>query len=149
MLQWSNYEHFPAGTVDVVIGSDCLFFKDFHDALVGMLYHILDKEGVVILLQPSRGGSMELFKEKSETFFDTEQYVDYHPEVRRLLICPICCPSYILTPNTLMLLAVPTKRCIPPESRSCLLIRSPLSSIVDPSAETPSCCDEVVARYSP
>lgn len=86
MLQWSNYEHFPAGTVDVVIGSDCLFFKDFHDALVGMLHHILDKEGVTILLQPSRGGSMELFKEKAEIFFDIEQYMDYHPEVRRLLL---------------------------------------------------------------
>lgn len=82
VLHWSEFSYFPSGSVDVVIGSDCLFFKDFHDSLVNLLKHALQMNGVVIFLQPSRGGSMEEFIEKAKKFFNIELHVDYLPEVR-------------------------------------------------------------------
>lgn len=58
--------------VDVIIGADCLFFKEFHEDLLYTLYALLgcgcidSSSGssmgrVVYLLQPRRGGTMELF----------------------------------------------------------------------------------------
>lgn len=123
-----------------MIGSDCLFFKDFHDSLIGMLYHILADHGIAILLQPSRGGSMELFKEKSEAFFHIEQFEDYHPEVSKPWPLSLPCVSRCSLNNYSSVhpfsLAIQAKGCISTESGSGLLIRSPLPATADPSAES-------------
>lgn len=81
LLEWSNFGDFPPQSVDVVIGSDCLFFKDFHDALLSMLDHILVSDGVIILLQPPRGDSLDIFVKKAEAFFNVNRYFDYCAEV--------------------------------------------------------------------
>lgn len=72
--------------MDVIIGSDCLFFKDFHEALIGTLHHVIAQEGVIYLLQPSRGGSLEIFSSKAEEFFDIERHTEYLPEVCMSLV---------------------------------------------------------------
>jgi hypothetical protein len=81
LLEWSNFGDFPPQSVDVVIGSDCLFFKDFHDALLSMLDHILVPNGVIILLQPPRGDSLDIFVKKAEAFFNVNRYFDYCAEM--------------------------------------------------------------------
>jgi predicted nicotinamide N-methyase len=51
-------------TFDIVIAADCLFFKDFHDDFLYVLTHSLRPGGLCFLLQPRRGGTMDLFLEK-------------------------------------------------------------------------------------
>jgi predicted nicotinamide N-methyase len=51
------------GKFDIVIGADCLFFKDFHEDLHEILCASLLPGGCVWLLQPARGGTMQLFLE--------------------------------------------------------------------------------------
>jgi len=56
----------PEATMfDVIVAADCLFFRDFHEDLLWVLDNSLSVNGVVYLLQPSRGGSMELFLSKA------------------------------------------------------------------------------------
>lgn len=86
VLEWSNWQNasIAPGSIDVALGSDCLFFRDFHDALVDMLHNLLCDNGVVILLQPARSGSMEQFKSKAGVFFDIEEHFDYDQKVKKV-----------------------------------------------------------------
>mmetsp|Transcript_26172 Transcript_26172/g.37480 ORF Transcript_26172/g.37480 Transcript_26172/m.37480 type:complete len:92 (+) Transcript_26172:1055-1330(+) len=52
------------GRFDVVLAADCLFFRDFHEALLQLLPRLLRPHGSVLLLQPRRGDSLELFLHK-------------------------------------------------------------------------------------
>ena len=69
---------------DIIIAADCLFFKDFHEDLIWVLSHSLNKGGYCFLLQPTRGNTMGLFLEKikSSLLFNV-LYVkeDYNSEV--------------------------------------------------------------------
>jgi calmodulin-lysine N-methyltransferase len=69
------------GNFDVIIASDCLFFKDFHDDLIFVLQNALVPTGVVYLLQPRRGTTMELFIAKASTWFEIEISEDYSDKV--------------------------------------------------------------------
>ena len=67
---------------DRIIASDCMFFENFHEDLVWTLLHALTKDGVVYMLQPRRGLSMERFLVKAGEFFDitlTDRYDDTVP----------------------------------------------------------------------
>lgn len=86
LLEWSaGLQQLPAGSIDVVIGSDCLFFRDFHDSLIALLAHTITPNGRIVLLQPMRSGTMDLFLDKARSFFDCEVTRDYLPEVRTFL----------------------------------------------------------------
>ena len=67
---------------DVIVASDCLFFRDFHDALLDVLLLCLSPKGVVLMLQPPRAGSMQLFLEKAANKFDISIEDNYCTEVR-------------------------------------------------------------------
>ncbi|CAJ1942343.1 unnamed protein product [Sphenostylis stenocarpa] len=69
-----------ADTFDIIIASDCTFFKEFHRDLVRIVKHLLSKEGSseAIFLSPKRGNSLDLFlevaKENGLRFSVTENY---------------------------------------------------------------------------
>lgn len=73
---------------DVVIASDCLFFKDFHADLLQTLGRLLVPGGVGIFLQPSRDRTLQKFADlcTGSGTFQVEIVEDYSPEVHVLLI---------------------------------------------------------------
>lgn len=86
LLEWSRYLQEDASLRsqcwDMVIGSDCLFFKDYHHALISVLDALLSPTGVAIFFQPTRSGTMELFLNKLPTDkFSTELVENYSQEV--------------------------------------------------------------------
>mmetsp|Transcript_6480 Transcript_6480/g.6627 ORF Transcript_6480/g.6627 Transcript_6480/m.6627 type:complete len:362 (+) Transcript_6480:3-1088(+) len=46
---------------DIIIAADCLFFTDFHADFIWILKNSLVSEGYCFLLQPRRGGTLDLF----------------------------------------------------------------------------------------
>jgi hypothetical protein len=79
---------------DTVLACDCLFFEDFHDALLDIILLALgchtsqrsartanSSRGKALLFQPSRGGSMERFIDKAVPHFSIETIEDYDDEV--------------------------------------------------------------------
>lgn len=68
---------------DVIIASDCLFFKDFHHDLYWLLKAAIAPGGVVFLLQPRRGRTLDIFIDivKSDNFFSFEISDNYLCEV--------------------------------------------------------------------
>ncbi len=66
---------------DVIIGVDCLFFRDYHDALIAFLLRILQINGVCIFFQPKRSGTMQLFIDKASHHFIVEIIENYLDEV--------------------------------------------------------------------
>jgi predicted nicotinamide N-methyase len=82
LLEWSNItEAASHGLWDVIIGADCLFFKDFHFALIELLDQMLHKDGKILLFQPSRSGTMELFVERASSMFDVRVEDNYSRKV--------------------------------------------------------------------
>lgn len=52
---------------DVVLAADCLFFECYHEALLATLRQAMHGQTLVLMVCPSRGGSMERFLEKAGT----------------------------------------------------------------------------------
>jgi predicted nicotinamide N-methyase len=80
-------------TFDVIIASDCLFFKDFHVDLIQTLKRLLAPNGTCILLQPERDHTMSKFIDLSTKrtnedtpIFDVEVFEDYNPQVKIIVI---------------------------------------------------------------
>jgi calmodulin-lysine N-methyltransferase len=84
-LHWDKIdaEIIPSSSYDVIIASDCLFFRDFHRALLQLLRHALkcNDNSMVVLLQPRRSGTMDEFIALAVEYFHVEVIEDYHPEV--------------------------------------------------------------------
>lgn len=72
---------------DVIIASDCLFFKDFHADLLQTLDQLLVPGGVGIFLQPSRDRTLQKFADlcTGTGAFQVEMIEDYSPEVTILI----------------------------------------------------------------
>lgn len=68
---------------DIVVASDCLFFKDFHADLLSTLQQLLVPGGVGIFLQPSRDRTLQKFVDicVATGAFSAEIVEDYSPEV--------------------------------------------------------------------
>ena len=89
-LHWSpdvNTEQVAAVTeggsklFDVIIASDCLFFREFHSDLVQTLRSLLSPDGICLFLQPRRSCTMQTFVDKCEDYFHTEIIEDYSAKV--------------------------------------------------------------------
>lgn len=80
-LQWSDCCSLSAGSVDMVIAADCLFFEGSgHADLLALLAHALSPRGMAVLLQPRRSGSMDRFVRLAQAQgFAAEVSEDYHP----------------------------------------------------------------------
>jgi predicted nicotinamide N-methyase len=101
----STNEFTTSEHVDVIIGADCLFFKEFHSDLLYTLYALLgcntagSKNRVVYLVQPRRGGTMELFLETLHALpvyhnaFNVSVVEDFDDQVGNIikLNCSWCC----------------------------------------------------------
>ncbi|KAF7828969.1 calmodulin-lysine N-methyltransferase [Senna tora] len=81
MLHWNQEETFDiAGTFDIIVASDCTFFKDFHRGLARIVKLLLSKAGSseAFFLCPKRGNSLDMFleivKESGLRFSVTENY---------------------------------------------------------------------------
>ena len=66
---------------DVIIASDCLFFREFHCDLVQTLRLLLSRDGVCLFLQPRRTHTMQSFVDKCDPYFHTEIMEDYSVKV--------------------------------------------------------------------
>jgi hypothetical protein len=69
---------------DMILAADCLFFKEFHDDLVWTIANAITPSGVIYMLQPGRGGSMDLFLSKAHEYFNIEKREDYNSQVSSL-----------------------------------------------------------------
>lgn len=81
VLNWASYNKEEIGLWEVIIGADCLFFQDFHSALILLLLDLLSPDGVVMFFQPRRSGSMENFRSKASLHFIVEINEDYSTQV--------------------------------------------------------------------
>jgi predicted nicotinamide N-methyase len=82
VLNWSSYTSEEIGKWDVIVGADCLFFENFHNDLLRLLDDVLSSDGVALLFQPRRAGSMNRFIEKAvEKDFFIEIKEDYSLKV--------------------------------------------------------------------
>jgi len=61
VLRWDDQVGDLEGVADIVICSDCLFFDEGRAPLVQCLKKLLKTDGQVIMIQPSRRGTMEKF----------------------------------------------------------------------------------------
>ncbi|KAL6506293.1 hypothetical protein OROGR_024474 [Orobanche gracilis] len=69
MLHWNQEDTSSVGDAfDVIVASDCTFFKDFHRDLAGIVKHLLSKteSSEAIFLSPKRGNSLDLFLKVAE-----------------------------------------------------------------------------------
>ncbi|OQR90200.1 hypothetical protein THRCLA_09407, partial [Thraustotheca clavata] len=75
LLQWSRELKSPVGLkYDVIFASDCLFFEKYHDDLLHTIDINLTESGTCIMLQPSRGGSLERFCTKAKLIFSVQLF---------------------------------------------------------------------------
>mmetsp|Transcript_12460 Transcript_12460/g.20251 ORF Transcript_12460/g.20251 Transcript_12460/m.20251 type:complete len:420 (+) Transcript_12460:113-1372(+) len=72
------------GKFDRIIAADCLFFRDFHSDLVWLLQAALAKDGIIFMLQPPRGGTMDEFLAKAELAFSIAIITDYDAKITTL-----------------------------------------------------------------
>lgn len=80
-LHWNQEDTSSvADAFDIIVASDCTFFKDFHRDLARIVKHLLSKIGSseAIFLSPKRGNSLDQFLEVAEEhglhFSVTENY---------------------------------------------------------------------------
>jgi predicted nicotinamide N-methyase len=69
-LLWDAKANNEYGEFDIVLISDCLFFKNYHNDLVITIKRLLKKEGECIIIAPPRGDSMDIFLKIAEEFFE-------------------------------------------------------------------------------
>ncbi|KAL3627030.1 hypothetical protein CASFOL_028393 [Castilleja foliolosa] len=81
ILHWDQFEFSDIfGTFDVIVASDCTFFKEFHKGLAQTIRCLLNENGPseAILFSPKRGDSLEKFlvevKDSGLQFTLTETY---------------------------------------------------------------------------
>ncbi len=73
---------------DLILGCDCLFFKEYHGDLVRLLDRLLTNSGVALLMQPRRHGTLDLFIQQLTTnsSLHVEVVEDFHPEVSWIIL---------------------------------------------------------------
>mmetsp|Transcript_16255 Transcript_16255/g.21533 ORF Transcript_16255/g.21533 Transcript_16255/m.21533 type:complete len:443 (+) Transcript_16255:35-1363(+) len=69
---------------DLIIAADCLFFQDFHEDLKHVLSLLLAKNGQILLLQPTRGESMNNFMDIAQGVFTMELLDEYESKISEL-----------------------------------------------------------------
>lgn len=74
------------GSFDLIIASDCLFFRSFHADLAQLIRSLLRPDtGLCILLQPKRGKSMDSFVEIAcQVGLSVSVRTDYDPFISKL-----------------------------------------------------------------
>ena len=69
LLVWDKYSIYNED-YDIIIISDCLFFKNYHIDLIYTIKSNLKDDGICIIISPPRGDSMELFLKEASSFFN-------------------------------------------------------------------------------
>jgi calmodulin-lysine N-methyltransferase len=73
---YTIYDISDKNKFDVVLISDCLFFKNYHVDLVSTIDYLLTQDGLCFIVAPSRGDSMERFLEIAEQIFEIKKTTD-------------------------------------------------------------------------
>lgn len=84
ILHWSREEKSIPDNFDVIVASDCTFFKEFHKGLIQIVKSLLNKAGPseAIFLSPKRGDSLDKFLEEIEASgLNLSITENYDPEV--------------------------------------------------------------------
>ena len=83
---WDNITKGGTRKFDVIIASDCLFFKDFHKDLLWVLNNSLsdNHDSIIYLLQPKRGGTMDMFLDMAKEYFNVIISYDYCEHINEL-----------------------------------------------------------------
>jgi hypothetical protein len=79
---------------DRIIASDCMFFKDFHTDLLWILDTALSADGVVYMLQPRRGDTMERFLSLAQQYFHISIQDNYSAKVSDTFVNRLWCVSW-------------------------------------------------------
>ncbi|XP_078001056.1 calmodulin-lysine N-methyltransferase-like [Glandiceps talaboti] len=80
VLKWDRDEKYKelAGYFDHIICGDCLFFDQFREDLLHVIYTLLKSEGLVTVFAPSRGGTLDKFCEMAKEGFEVERQDNYN-----------------------------------------------------------------------
>jgi hypothetical protein len=66
---------------DLVLASDCFFFRDYHTELAHTLRRLCAPRGAVVAVAPQRGGSLDTFVALARSDFDVRIEREYDPAV--------------------------------------------------------------------
>ena len=80
----STREAPSSGRFDCIIGSDCLFFRDFHDDLVKFLKNRVSRTGIILLFQPLRDQTAMKFLSRCEDYFHVRIIENYSSRMSEL-----------------------------------------------------------------
>ena len=67
-----------------MVAADCLFFKDFHDALINLLCSCTKSDGKILMMQPRRGDSLRTFTESASQYFKIDVEENFSDEMLSL-----------------------------------------------------------------
>ena len=78
-LRWNANEDFKdfENYFDYLLCADCLFYEQVHDGLILVMKTLLKTEGMVLIVSPRRGSSVEHFVIKAQKWFDCEILENY------------------------------------------------------------------------
>ena len=89
LLEWNediavdkNIQHL-AKSFDVIISADCLFFTNFHKALLNTIQFLLALDGIGIFFAPRRSGTLDKFVELAKEVFDVTVEENYDDDIWR------------------------------------------------------------------
>ncbi|XP_070577573.1 calmodulin-lysine N-methyltransferase-like [Ptychodera flava] len=83
VIKWDRDAKYTdlAGRFDHIICSDCLFFDQFREDLLHVIYTLLKADGLVTVLAPCRGNTLEKFCEMAKDGFEVERRDNYDTKV--------------------------------------------------------------------
>jgi len=85
LLRWDQVDKHASdlkGSVDIILGADCLFFDDFRQHLVDSLRFLLAPKGVALMFAPRRKTTFQDFCDKATASgFNTAWTDDYDPDI--------------------------------------------------------------------
>lgn len=70
-----------AKSFDVIISADCLFFTNFHKALLNTIQFLLASDGIGIFFAPRRSGTLDKFVESAKKIFDVKVEEHYDEDI--------------------------------------------------------------------
>lgn len=87
LLEWKedialdqNVQHL-AKSFDVIISADCLFFTNFHKALLNTIQFLLASDGIGIFFAPKRSGTLDKFVVMAKVVFDVTVEENYDKDI--------------------------------------------------------------------
>ncbi|KZS15841.1 Calmodulin-lysine N-methyltransferase [Daphnia magna] len=96
VLDWKNESSFKEmeSMWDVILCADCLFFDDGREALVDTMRRITTRNGLILIMAPRRGRTLDAFLELCHDKFDIYLNEEFDSDVTRSHQKKLLSPDY-------------------------------------------------------